>query len=223
MGLSQLRSGVTPIDGSVVLGWLVLSLAVSGNGCVQNPPSPQPSPPSVNTHQAPDGTLFLTAQQSLAALPSTFPHDLLYPDASVVSSGKIEDPRGGVLSALIRTEASQEQVLEYYQQTLWFSGWELLTRWDQEDVVILTFEENVAAASPPTPYRQAVIQLGPTTKGRERDILVLLSWVEGSESFTDPSLEMLTFSQWLLGANHQAFVQHLSTLLSSRTSSPSDS
>lgn len=219
MGKSQVRSGVTHQDWPGVLGWLALSLAVGGTACFSAPEAapPPPTPPSVNTYYAPDGTQFLTAQQSLAALTAEFPDYLIYPEAAVVSSGKIEDHAGGVLSALVRTRDSQQEVLDYYQKALWFRRWELLTRLDQEDVVILTFEENRADVATSTLLRQVVIQLGPTTKVEDRDILILLSWVDGAKGFSDETLEMLTFSQWLLGADHQAFVQQLSTLLSSRT------
>ncbi|NJK62355.1 MAG: hypothetical protein HC921_06365 [Synechococcaceae cyanobacterium SM2_3_1] len=225
MGKSHVKSGVTHRDWSMLLGWLALTLAASGTGCfpVRDLAPPQPTPPIVNTHHAPDGTQFLTAQQSLAALTAEFPDYLLYPDAAVVSSGKIEDHVGGVLSALIRTHASQQEVLDYYQKTLWFSRWELLTRLDQEDVVILTFEENSGDAATSALLRQVVIQLGSAAKAEERDILILLSWVEGSQGFPDQTLEMLTFSQWLLGADHQAWVQLLSTLHSAKTKTRSSS
>jgi hypothetical protein len=177
----------------------------------------------MNTHYGPDGTHFFTAQESLAALSSEFPNYLIYPDAAVVSSGKIEDPMGGVISVLVRTGDSPSQVLDYYQQTLWLQRWELLTRLDQEEVVILTFEEDAVDKAVTTPSRQVVIQLGPTTKLAEREILLLFSWVNDLEGGSSPPWGMQTFAQWLLADHHQALVQHLSTLHPSRTGSLSES
>lgn len=139
--------------------------------------------PSTSLHYAKDGTRFQTALHTTAALPYHFPEYLILPEATILSSGQIEDRMGGVASLLLQTDRTQTELLDHYREGMWFRYWDLLSEVTPEETHQLTFEYVHPEA---TRYQQAVIQIStPSTQPDLYEVLILFSYDTPTETWAN--------------------------------------
>lgn len=166
------------------MGWRIWIIAlglIPCWACGSEPPEEQVS--AITTHYAKDGTQFITAAGNTQALPDHFPEHLLFPEATLLSSGHIWNRAGGVASLLLRTTVAEAELLDHYRQGLWFHHWDLLSEGIQDNSRLLTFEYTHPEARR---YQQVVIQIAASaTQPQTHEVLVLLSYETPAGIWTD--------------------------------------
>lgn len=157
----------------------VVGLCLSCGGRI---PEPETEAVTVSIHYAKDGTCFKTARDTPAALPHHFPDYLILSEATILSSGQIQDRAGGVASLLLQTPLSKTELLDHYREGMWFRYWDLLSEITPEDSHLLTFEYTHPEA---TRYQQAVIQISSSSRHPDLfEILILYSFDTPTEQWT---------------------------------------